>query len=176
MAMPFEDIENAELEEVVNSSTVLDSSAASAQVRDYLYKLSNNLHFRNLDCEYYTTDEFNTKFSNSQGHADLSVIHLNIRSLNSKTQAFCTFMHTLELDFDLIILSEIWAYNIDFYVNLLKGYSLHTALPKGSNIGGVGIFIKDTLNFKVRSDLQLSSETNYKIEDLWIEAKKGKHM
>jgi len=45
----------------------------------------------------------------------------------------------LDLDFDVIVLSEIWSYNISFYHNLMPNYTLYFDLPVVGNVGGIGI-------------------------------------
>ena len=104
---------------------------------------------------------------------ELSIFHLNIRSLNSKQRSFCQFINLLDVDFDIIVLSEIWTYNLDYYQNILDGYTLYTDLPSNSNIGGLGMFIKKTLNCKLRNDLSLSARTDVKVENLWFEIEKN---
>ena len=63
---------------------------------------------------------------------------MNIRSLNSKVRSLCQFNHLLDYMFDVIVLSEIWAYNIDYYRNILPGYEFYYNLPIDSKVGGVG--------------------------------------
>ena len=89
----------------------------------------------------YVTD---MEFYNKVYMLKLSVIHFNIRSLNCNHRALCQFLELLVLKFDVIILSEIWSVNIDFYHNILPGYSFHYDLPKDSQVGGVGVYISDS--------------------------------
>lgn len=173
MTFPFENISNSEFIELMNCSSVFDNVSASTKIKDYLIDLSQNEILKELDCNYYNIKEFNSKFSTVQSTTEISALHLNIRSLNSKTRAFCTFINLLEFNFDVIILSEIWSYNIEFYSKLLIGYSLYTELPENSNIGGIGIFVSDSLSCKVRKDLRLPKLANYRVEDLWLEVVKN---
>ena len=89
-------------------------------LRDCLIKLSKNEEFKQLDSAYYTCEHFNNKVVKYQSKFDLSVFHLNIRSLNSKQRSFCQFMSLLDINFDVIVLSEIWNYNLDFYQNIRR--------------------------------------------------------
>ena len=50
----------------------------------------------------------------------------------------------------------------------MPGYSLNVDICTSSNVGGVGVFIKKSLGFKLRNDLNLSNIT-HKIENLWYE-------
>jgi len=58
--------------------------------------------------------------SSSVKNMDISVFHLNIRSLNKNHVNLFTFLQLLNIQFDIIVLSEIWNYNLDFYHTLLR--------------------------------------------------------
>ena len=75
---------------------------------------------------------------NSDNRA-LSVFHLNIRSLNSSWRSLCKFLELFNFKFDVIVLTEICAYNITYYRNILPGYQCHYALPDNSKVGGVEV-------------------------------------
>jgi len=45
----------------------------------------------------------------------LSIFHLNIRSLNENHEELCEFLSTIHHEFDVIILSEMWSYNVILY-------------------------------------------------------------
>ena len=94
----------------------------------------------------------------------LSIFHLNIRSLNSKLRDFCIFVDQIEVNFDVLVLSEVWSNNIDFYQNILDEYILHTDLPADTSIGGIAIFVNKSLPCKLRTDLYLKSTPIQKIE------------
>jgi len=42
------------------------------------------------------------------------------------------------MSFDIIVLSEIWTYNIDHYGNLFPDYTFYYDLCQTSCVGGVG--------------------------------------
>jgi len=91
------------------------------------------------DC-LYDEEKFNKHFEKlSKNNIELSIVHLNIRSLKSNSRGLCQFLQLLNLEFDVIILSEDWRNNIEFYRNILPGYVLCYDLPHDSNVGGVGI-------------------------------------
>jgi len=46
-------------------------------------------------------------------------------------------------DIDVIVLTEIWTVNVEFYCNILPGYKFYYELPKDSRVGGARIYIKD---------------------------------
>jgi len=82
-------------------------------------------------------------------------------------------MKLLLMDFDVIVLTEIWNYNVNFYQNILDGYCLFYEMPVSSSVGGVGLFIKKGLLPKIRNDLRLPSNTMLKSECLFIELTKN---
>ena len=101
----------------------------------------------------------------------LSILHLNIRSLNSKTRELNCLLELLVVKFDIVILTEIWTYNVEFYANILgkNNYEFFHDLPKDSNIGGVGIYTKKSLNAQIRDDIYLKFDSSYKCENVWLD-------
>ena len=148
---------------------------SSHDFRKLLSNFTKDERLNELSCNYYTTDEFNTKFVKIKNSIHFSMLHLNIRSLNSKITAFCTMLKLLLVDFDVIVLSEIWTYNVSFYKNILADYYLFYDLPSSSSIGGVGLFVKKNLNPKIRNDLKLSTQDMIKCEYLFLELSKDKN-
>ena len=142
--------------------------------RDFISTLSENEIYNGLNCSYCTENEFNQKFGNmSRNNIALSIFHLNIRSLNANQSKLLQLLENLDLNLDLIVLSEVWSYNIQFYKNILLNYTLYYDLPSNSNIGGVGVFVNNKLYTKLREDLNLTIANNHKFENVWLEIKKG---
>ena len=98
---------------------------------------------------------------------------MNIRSLNSNQSGLLQLLECIDNQFDVIVLSEIWSNNIDFYGNIIKGYTLYHDLPVNSNVGGIGMFIKNKLKVKLRPDLSLQKFPQNIVEDIWIEITKN---
>lgn len=94
---------------------------------------------------YYNEESFNNYFTNKNS---LSIFHLNIRSLNKNGSNLLTFLSSIKLEFDIIIISEIWSNNIDISLNQFTGYQKYYTLPQRSNIGGICILIKSNLSHK----------------------------
>ena len=168
---PFFSLTNSEFKEELDYSCKIQITDRLHDhgLRDYIYKLSSDQNFKSLDSSYYSISKFNNKFTQIKKNIELSIFHINIRSLNSKVRSFCELISLLSVDFDVLILSEIWSYNIEFYSNILDGYNLYTSLPSCGSIGGVGMFIKKSLSVLPRLDLNLSASPTYKVEDLWFE-------
>src|SRR6266446_6147567 len=66
---------------------------------DKLQKISNMDMFKSLDSGYYSCNQFSQKLKPLEKVIELSVFHLNIRSLNSKQRSFCQLMELLDFDF-----------------------------------------------------------------------------
>ena len=143
-------------------------------LREYLSDISNRNLLEELNFSYVTETQFNKRVRNLTNYVELAVFHLNIRSLNCNHRALCQFLQLLEIDFDVIILSEIWSTNIEFYCNILQGYSFHYQLPHESHIGGIGMFIKNNIDYKELSDYKLTKLPLGSIEDVWFEMNKNK--
>jgi len=48
----------------------------------------------------------------------------------------------LEVQFDVIILTEIWTTNIEFYENILPGCNFYYDLRTEGKVGGIGLYVK----------------------------------
>ena len=71
----------------------------------------------------------------------MSVFHINIQCLNAKHRLLCQLLETLSIEFDVIVLSEVWSFSIEFYKNILPGYNFYYELSSASNIGGVQVLV-----------------------------------
>jgi len=138
--MPFFSISNDVIVNVFNGDKrqwddILDNSSLC----DYVSKLYGDESFTSLNCTYVTPEHFNHTYSRSSRNIELSVFHVNIQSLNAKHRILCQFIETMCVEFDVIILSEIWNCNVEFYRNILPGYNFHYELPHRGRAGGVGM-------------------------------------
>ena len=120
-----------------------DSITCNTGLKDFITKTEVMYDISQLNFSYLTETEFNNKYISTidNGLVSISVFHVNIRSLNSNHRKLCQFLQLLGIQFDVIVLSEIWRSNIDFYRNILPDYSFHYALPSRGTVGGVGIII-----------------------------------
>ncbi len=117
--------------------------------RDSLYEESG-------ECEYLEPDEFNTK-SNKYLNST-SYFHLNCRSLSSNWDSFKSLLCELQCNnfsFDYIGISEIFSCDRDSRLILPGYHDLLSRTRSDDRHGGVGLFIKDTINYKVREDLSV---------------------
>jgi len=73
----------------------------------YISRMRQNDDFKELQFDYYTEDHFNSKVRGiSKECVDISLFHLNIRSLNANHRGLCQYLEMLSLDFDVIVLSD----------------------------------------------------------------------
>ena len=106
----------------------------SKDIREYVCK--RTVTDENFNFEYYSEDKINSKFKALEKTIWLAVFHVNIRSLNHNHHKLELYLESLNMMFDIIVVSEIWAYNMDFYENIMNGYTLVYDLPKCRNVGG----------------------------------------
>jgi len=142
-------------------------------LRNHLCNVSKNPLIDSIDTAYYTSEQFNQKFKKVGNGIALSILHINIRSLNSKYKELYQFIAHLDVQLDVLILSEVWTYNIDFYSNLFKGYDFYYNLPKYSHAGGVAMYIRREIFGKIRKDLYMCMKDDDQCENLWIKVVKG---
>lgn len=130
---------------------------------------NNNLHFHNVpqifqtededqpNCEYYNIDDLNSLYK-SNPNSLLRIYHVNIRSLHANADEFVQFVNSCDFKFDVYVLSEIWAGNIQFYQNLLPGYTLYYNTPVNCRAGGVAFYVADTFTVELQDNLKVTSQ------------------
>ena len=108
------------------------------------------------ECKYYAPDEFLSVINGQT--ISLSSFHLNCRSLSSNWDAFLNLMCELqnsEFSFDIIGLSEVFCADRDSRLVLPGYHNIITRCRDDGGRGGVGLFIRDTINYRVRTDLSV---------------------
>jgi len=141
----------------------------------YVESISNNDLYNELNFNSFTDEEFNNKFGNmSAKNVNLSIYHLNIRSLNANADKLLLLLSSLQTTFDIICLSEIWSCNITFYNNILQDYKFSYALPPSSKAGGVGIFFHKNLKATQINELEFPAN-DHRVENLWFNVEKNRN-
>ena len=158
--MPFFGVSTSELvnDLLFNSESVYNSALENRDFHQWLTSRSNNDILRQLDFAYVTEDKFNHSIADIADNIDISVFHMNIRSLNKNHTSLYAYLMSLDIHFDVLVLSEIWNYNLEFYQNVFHGYTFHYVAPKGTNVGGVGVYVKDVFDCTVLDDLHIASD------------------
>ena len=118
---------------------------------------SNNLDpdkYFNVDsfpCEYFIESQFNEMLQ-KETQSDFSIFHLNIRSLQRNFSDFTNFLANLDIKFSVIGISETWLSDSDHSVDI-DGYNFIHKNRLNRPGGGIGLYISDNLEYKLRTDL-----------------------
>ena len=120
--------------------------------------LDPDIHF-NIDgrCSYFVEDKFNDILQNETAiNRDqlnhLSFFHESIRSLQNKVDELSTLPSTLNIKFSAVGITETWLQDSPLGVNI-DGYNfVYKNRPVRSG-GGVGLYVSDNLDCKIRADI-----------------------
>ena len=126
-----------------------------------------------VNCKYYHIDNFNQTFFKKC--PKFTLFHHNIRSLNKHRTELQGFLECLNIDFNVIALTETGKTNNQQQAAFFKNYNYY-ADPASCNFGGAGLLVHNDIEVvSVRDDLRLpctsESDTNYLVENKWIELK-----
>ena len=130
----------------------------------------------NIDCKYYDDSSLIERFS---GLNNPLVLNANIQSLSSKHDKLSEMIKILENEnviFDVIALQETWEIK-DVKSLSLPGY--HELIFKNRSSargGGIGFYIKNTLNYKVIDELSIFNDRIFESLCIEVEFVKGKKM
>ena len=101
------------------------------------------------DNQYFDYCRFNDVFSMNAGR-DLSIMHLNIRSISRNGDCLISYLSLLNRKFDVICLSETFVNDITIVENLLDGYKgFHSIRDGNCARGGVAIYVKEEFSTTV---------------------------
>ena len=113
-----------------------------------------------VESTYYTNEEF-VSFSSSLGE-NLSIIHLNIRSLHKNIDRLKDFLKDIKGKFSVIILSGTWIDDDKAGLNSslhIPNYSFIHEKRKTNHKGGeLGIYVHKTLDYKILPNLTKNTE------------------
>jgi exonuclease III len=102
------------------------------------------------DCDYYDT---NSIYSCVQNMSDvLSFIHFNTRSSNKNLDEILVYLHSLKVNFSVIVLTETWMTSPDEWVPV-AGYKAFHSIRSDRVGGGVTILVKDSIACESVKDL-----------------------
>ena len=127
-------------------------------------------------CEYYSEDSFNNMLSEEQNRLnlnsiDVSLLHLNIRSIRNKLDKFTNFLGALKTKFPVVGITETWLDDC-YHCSDIQGYTFLNNYRVGRSGGGVGLYLVDNVSFKQRNDLAFSD--NSATESLFVELDRAK--
>ena len=123
----------------------------------------------NLVTSYIFQNEVKN-YLNYNKQNNLSILHLNIRSIRKNFESFRELLETTDDSFNIICLTETWSKDLEFKTNSLfhlqQYNSIHSERKSKKKGGGLLIYIKNDLIYKVRNDLSVSDDDR---ESLTIE-------
>ena len=125
-------------------------------------------------CEYYDPDQF--AIYTKELKKNTSFFHLNCQGLRSNWDNFQTLMCDISTDnfsFDFIGISEVFRCDNEACLSLPGYHTLITRTRDDDSRGGVGLFIRDKINYKIREDLSVFIP--HVIESLFIEIDSNKN-
>jgi len=107
-----------------------------------------------FECSDININKFNETFCNLN---EFSILHLNIQSISKNFDNLTIFLNSIKTNFSIIGLSEIWLNsNLDAQFYNLPNYSFECSLRENSRYGGVGIYIHNSLNYKIINCIKIS--------------------
>ena len=102
-------------------------------------------------------------------------MHLNARSLLKNFDKFTQLLDSSQHEFSAIGISETWLNDInEDYVNII-GYRFISSNRVGRLGGGAGLYLRDTFNFNIMSDLCSSNSALFDSVFVEIENPHGKN-
>ena len=112
-------------------------------------------------------------------YENLSLIHVNIRSMNSNFEKLHYLLLNCSNSFNIICVTETWSTDKDFKNN--SGFHLpnfdfiHQERKIGKKGGGILIYLKNDIKFKIIKDLSVS-DCNNECVNVEIENKNSKNL
>ena len=136
---------------------------------DYLHRASNRtdlgpdcnfLNESSSSCDNFFEGQLNELLVNKNDF-DLSILHLNTRRLYGNFGKFKQLLGLLDHEFSVIGISENWLNDSTLGLIDIPGYNFvsnHRTKKRG---GGVGLYLFDKFEIKIRSDLNTSHPSCY---------------
>lgn len=129
------------------STSVLESESATNNI------VNNNINILNKTNNYYTANAYNKIITNK---FNLSILSLNINSLNANIDKLATFLNEMK-SFDIIIISET-RNNIEGILNTyFPGYNFYIDYPD-IKCGGIVILIKQNIAHNISNAFQIKEQ------------------
>ena len=121
----------------------------------------------NIPYEEYFSPTKLSKLTANLRDKDFYVVHFNVRSLAKNLNAIEEFLNDMTRLPHAIAISET-KLNSNSCSNITIPHYNFLRKDSPTNAGGVGLYIKDTLKFRLRPDLSLKLSH---CEDLWVQIK-----
>ena len=116
---------------------------------------------------YLAEDDINSRVAPLSNKINFSVMHLNARSLVKNLDKLNLMLGSLKKSFSVIGISETWLTDYTAELVNITGYSFISNHRKSKTGGGVGIYLHNDLQYKLRNECKLSDPDI--IESLFVE-------
>ena len=160
-------------ENINNTLTDCDLKSALDSLHE-LNSCDNILSQLDVDSKYYEVDQINSITSEQTIDYKYKIMHINIQGLMSSLENLKHLLHKLELNYiqlDFVLICETFLHgtNHEAMANHcnIPGYTFVCNNRITKMKGGVGIYVNDIHQFKIRSDISTFIEGEY--ESLFIE-------
>ena len=148
------------------------SDASKADTIEGIKHSLGNSHFETddisealfLPCDYHNIKSINEHIRNNK--CNLFLIHINIRSLQKNIDKLTHFISELGKSPDVIAITETKLNKNRIHSNIeINGYNfIHS--DSETNAGGVGMYIKKSISYKIEEELNLNLCS---VENIWIQ-------
>ena len=126
----------------------------------------------NIECVYAGSDQLNQSISRE--NANFTLFNLNIRSLNKNFDQLNQCLKSVNHKFAVIALTETKLKDKPFDYVQLPGYKMEYINRVGRNSGGVFLYIRNDVKYKLRTDL-CTANSNFELGFIEIENNKGRN-
>ena len=119
-------------------------------------------------CKYYSEKTFNDLIESNLLNLDniFSLFHVNARSIPCNFSNLTAYLECLNFVFNFIGVSETWLSDHNYDLYGLDGYNFEENHRSARSGGGVGLFIKNSIEFLRRRDLEVNNDI---MESIFIE-------
>ena len=119
-----------------------------------------------LNCQYHDIVSINEYLDLNINRPNLFLIHFNVRSLQKNLDKLTNYILQMKKLPDIIAITETKLTKNQIVVNInIEGYNfIHS--DSSSRAGGVGLYIKDSLTFTLKEELDLNINS---VENIWIQ-------
>ena len=143
----------------IRTGSTYDLISLCQDSEDALTDNDSPFQYGQHNCDYYEPEEFRSMIDTNSLHDNTaSYFHLNCRGLSSNWDSFKSLLcnlHGETFNFDLIGISEIFRTSDDMRLNLPGYHNLISRCRDDGPRGGVGLFIRENINYKIRDDISV---------------------
>ena len=116
---------------------------------------------QNNQCTYYNITEFNSAITDKN---HISILAVNIRSLNKNFKQFLQYINSLEVKWSFIRITETWGKPHSIIHHTIAGYEHVYDIRPIKTGGGFSLFINENISYKIRKDLTFAESVFIEVE------------